>query len=616
VADTVAEIKARLDLVEVIAGYVQLQRSGQRYKGLCPFHAEKTPSFTVSPDRNAWYCFGCEEGGDVFTFVERIERIDFRQALELLAERAGVELERAGAGAGRASARRRRRTLELNARAQAYYAHVLWSTAAGAPGRALLQARGVAEPVAVRFGAGFAPAGGSGGDALVRYLVSKAAASVEDIIDAGLAHPARSGQARDRFRHRLVFPIRDERGATLAFGARALGDATPKYLNSPETPAYRKAAALFGIDLARQKIVDTHSAVIVEGYFDVIAAHSAGVENAVASSGTSLTRDQVRHLSRYAETIVLCMDFDEAGRAATSRAVDVIAAEGMQARICLAPADVKDPDEMVRRDPAAFAAMVASAQPEWKVLLDAAIEGAEGGRLDARRAAAERAIGLLVRIPEATTRELYVQEAARRLDIGVTSLMADLNRALHERSGERGRLVMQAPASHPAGAPAPDDEAVSQAEETSAPAWELHLGALVVNRPALARLLLDSMGLVLSELSTPSIRRLLEVAQSVENGTFPLHRLTPAEQRLAASLLVRDVPELAEEADNATLQRALSDCVQYVHEASVRRSLAAIRQELDRAKEEGREHDVEALAAKLLELAAETPRLRRTLTSR
>ena len=176
--DAVAEIKARLDIVEVVGGYLTLQRSGREFKGLCPFHAEKTPSFTVSQERQFWYCFGCQQGGDLFGFVERIERADFRQALELLADRAGVELESTQGGPARGAARDRRRALELNARAQQYYEHVLWSTPAGAPGRALLEERGVAEALARRFGIGFAPAGGAAGDALVRYLTTRGGAGV------------------------------------------------------------------------------------------------------------------------------------------------------------------------------------------------------------------------------------------------------------------------------------------------------------------------------------------------------------------------------------------------------------------------------------------------------
>src|ERR1700722_20337592 len=186
--DAVAEVKARLDLIEVIGGYVTLHRAGRELTGLCPFHPEKTPSFTVSPERQGWYCHGCHEGGDLFKFTEQIERIDFRQALEMLADRAGVELE-SGPNAGRGAGRKRRGSIELNTKAQAYYQHVLWASPAGAPGRALLAERSVDEPMARKFGIGFAPAGGAGEDALARYLTGKGGAEVGELVDAGLAHP-------------------------------------------------------------------------------------------------------------------------------------------------------------------------------------------------------------------------------------------------------------------------------------------------------------------------------------------------------------------------------------------------------------------------------------------
>ena len=604
------EIKARLDIVEVIAGYVALQRSGRELKGLCPFHAEKSPSFTVSQERQVWYCFGCQQGGDLFKFIELIERTDFRQALELLADRAGVELEPLGGG-GRSLGRDRRRALELNGKAQLFYEHVLWETPAGAPGRELLERRGVAEALARRFGVGFAPMGGAAGDAVVRYLSARGA-DVDAIVAAGLAHPTRGGAARDRFRHRLLFPIRDERGSVVGFGGRALGDAMPKYLNTPDTAAYHKSQSIFGIDLARSAIERERCAVVVEGYFDVIAAHAAGIAHVVASSGTALTREQVRALGRHAPLVVLCFDGDDAGRAAASRAVDVIAAEGMQARICVLPEGAKDPDELVRRDPDAFTAMVREAQPEWQVLIDAALAGGEGLSVDARRAAAERAVSVLARIPEAATRELYLQQAARRLDVGARSLAQDLARAQRQAPGRPARVVMPQPASAPQ---APPDDAPPPEPEAPPPQWEAYLGGIVVHRPDMARVLTAEMGLQLDEL-TPSMRRIVELAQEADGEAFPVHRLGAADQPLAARLMVLDVPELDPASDAGALDRAMRDCVRDVHEATAVRSAALIQRELQQAKDAGRDDEVRVLAARLAELAAEAPHLRHTLSAR
>jgi DNA primase len=609
--DAVAEVKARLDLIEVIGGYVTLHRAGRELTGLCPFHPEKTPSFTVSPERQVWYCHGCHEGGDLFKFIEQIERIDFRQALEMLADRAGVELEK-GSGAARGAGRRRRRSIELNGKAQAYYQHVLWSSPAGGAGRALLVDRGVEETLARRFGIGFAPAGGSGEDALARYLTGKGGATVDELVEAGLVHPQRGGRTRDRFRDRLVFPIRDERADVLGFGARALGDAKPKYLNSPDSAAYHKSAAIFGLDLARNAIVREHTAVIVEGYFDVIAAHAAGVEHTVASSGTALTREQVHSLGRIAETLILCFDGDDAGRVAATRAVDVIAADGVQARICRLPSGFKDPDELVRSDPAAFAAAIADAPPAWQVLLDAALGAGEGGSVDARRAAAERAVSVLARIPEATTRELYLQQAARRLDIGARSLTTDLAHSARDGSRRPSRIVVAAPAETAAGAV---EEPESIEADEPMPPWEAQLARVVLIRPELAAALRTDSGLGPDEFTNPTARRIYDAASSDPAG-FTLRRLSGGDQRRAAGLLVREVPEFADEAEPTAIKQLMTDCVRLIHEESVRRALVSISTEMHRARDEGRTEDADALAAKLSRLAADAPHLRRTLAVR
>ncbi len=610
--DAVAEVKARLDLVEVIGGYVTLHRAGRELSGLCPFHAEKTPSFTVSPERQVWYCHGCHEGGDLFKFIEQIERIDFRQALELLADRAGVELE-SGPHAGRGAGRKRRRSIELNTKAQAYYQHVLWSSPAGAPGRALLEERAVDEVMARKFGIGFAPAGGPGEDALARYLTGKGGADIEELADAGLAHPPQRGRTRDRFRDRLVFPIRDDRGEVLGFGGRALGDAKPKYLNSPDSNAYHKSVAIFGIDLARGAIARDKTALIVEGYFDVIAAHAAGVKSTVASSGTALTREQVHSLGRIAETLILCFDGDDAGRAATTRAVDVIAAEGLQARICRLPLGAKDPDELVRRDPAVFLQAVTEAPPAWQVLLDAALAVGEGGSVDARRAAAERAVSVLARIPEATTRELYLQQAARRLDIGARSLTTDLLHAVRDGTRRPARIVVAAPAEPAPGVP--DDTTEPPDGNEPMPAWEAQLARVLLIKPDLAAGLRGDGGLTPDEFTNPTARRIFDAASTDPSG-FTIRQLNRWDQPRAAGLLVREVPEFADEADPDALKRLLSDCVRLMHEESVRRALVSISSEMHRARDEGRTDDADALAAELSRLAADAPHLRRTLAIR
>jgi DNA primase len=617
--DAVAEIKSRLDIIDVVGGYVRLQRSGREFKGLCPFHGEKTPSFMVNQERQVFHCHGCGEGGDLLTFVQKIERLDFRETLEMLAERAGVELTRDGDGRERRDAARKRKlALELHARAQAFYEHVLWNTDAGEPGRALLAERGVGEELARQFGVGFAPSGGGSGDALIRYLLQRHAASnAVELAEAGLAHTSdRGGPPRDRFRHRLLFPIRNERGDTIAFGGRALGDAIPKYLNSPATAVYDKSQAIFGIDRARSAIEQTTTAVIVEGYFDVLACFRAEITNAVASSGTALTRSQVRTLARFARRIVLCFDADDAGQAAASKAVDVVASESLECYICVLPSGVKDPDELVRQDPAAFENAIRTAPREWSALLDRAVQAFEQGSPDGRRTATERVVALLARIPDAAVREIYIERASELLSLGRGS--EDYGPRIQPFALARevhAFMAAQAagPASKVSKASPPHTEAANESEPDPEPPnpWESYLGTLVVQRPNLAVALTGELGLRPDELRHAGVRRIIEVALSLEPAQgFPVHVLGASEQRLAARLLVRSLPELQDVDDPEPLRRALSDCVAQVRAAEKRAEILTIQRELRRARDAGQAAEADQLATRLHQLATERQRIR------
>ncbi len=318
-------------------------------------------------------------------------------------------------------------------------------------------------------------------------------------------------------------------------------------------------------------------------------------------------------LGRIADTLILCFDGDDAGRAATTRAVDVIAAEGLQARICRLPAGVKDPDELVRRDPAAFEEVVTEAPPAWQVLLDAALGVGEGGSVDARRAAAERAVSVLARIPEATTRELYLQQAARRLDIGARSLTTDLLHAVRDGSRRPARIVVAAPVEP---APGVADEAGEPPDpDEPMPAWEAQLARVLLIKPDLAAGLRGDGGLTPDEFTNPTARRIFDAA-STDPAGFTIRQLNRWDQPRAAGLLVREVPEFADEADPEALKRLLSDCVRFMHEETVRRALVSISSEMHRARDEGRTDDADALAAELSRLAANAPHLRRTLAVR
>ncbi len=336
--DAFAEVKAKVDLVKVVSERVRLTKRNKDYWGLCPFHQEDSPSFHVNPQRQSWYCFGCERKGDVFTFIELIDKTDKRGALQLLAERAGVELRKLSPEQKERSDLRKR-ILDMLKLAAQYYEYVLWQTPAGQAGRDLLESRRVTEETAKRFQLGYAPAGRG----FAEYLRAKKR-SLLDAQEAGLMR--RDGG--DFFAERLVIPIRDERGQPLAFTARAVRqDEVRKYINSPETPAYIKGRVLFGLDLARDEITRRGHAVLMEGQFDVITAHQFGVPNTVASSGTALTDDQVRLLKRFTDELLLVFDSDRAGREATRKAAVLAAQHGMRTRVVAVPG-AKDPDEFLR----------------------------------------------------------------------------------------------------------------------------------------------------------------------------------------------------------------------------------------------------------------------------
>ena len=360
--DAFAEVKAKVDLVKVVQEHVRLTKRNKDFWGLCPFHSEDSPSFKVNPQMQSWYCFGCGRSGDVFTFVELIEKTDKRGALVLLAERAGVELRRLSPEQKERSDLRKR-VLEMLKLAAQYYEYVLWKMPAGAHGRALLESRHVSEETARAFQLGYAPAGRG----FAEYVRAKKR-SLADAQEAGLMR--RDGS--DFFAERLVIPIRDERGQVLAFTARTVRqDEQRKYINSPETPSYIKGRVLFGLDLARDAIARAGHAVLMEGQFDVITGHQFGVTNAVASSGTALTDDQLRLLKRFTDEVMLVFDADRAGREASRKASVLAAAVGMRTRVATIP-DAKDPDEFLR-------AGGAEALARWEEVVGKAPSGFEAG---------------------------------------------------------------------------------------------------------------------------------------------------------------------------------------------------------------------------------------------
>lgn len=459
------EVKERLDIVEVISSYIPLKKAGRNYKALCPFHSEKTPSFVVFPDTQSWHCFGaCNTGGDVFSFVMRRENMEFGEALRLLAQRAGVTLQPMRAGE-EAEGKLKDRLHRINALAAEYFHYLLLNAPEGKHARDYLDQRGIAAEIIKQFQLGYAR---DEWHALGQHLTAKGY-SWSDLLEAGLVVERREGGYYDRFRGRLMFPIRDAAGNVLGFGARALDDSLPKYLNSPQTAVFDKSGVLYGIDRAKESIREEGLVVIVEGYMDVLMAHQCGRRNVVASMGTALTEKQVRIIKKLTKKLVLALDADVAGDQATVRGLEV--AKGAfdhyavpvptwrglirfedqldaEIRVAVLPSGL-DPDEVLKANVATWDELVKGALPVVEYYLRAIIAKFDLKSPKEKAAAAREVLPVIREIGNAVERSHYLQELARLLRVDERSLQQELDGAKPSRRlpvparGRYGRLSAQ-----------------------------------------------------------------------------------------------------------------------------------------------------------------------------
>lgn len=430
------EIKQKLDIAEVIGEYLQLKRSGSGLMAVCPFHAEKTPSFHVSPEKQIWHCFGCGEGGDLFSFVMQMEGIDFPEALRILGKRAGVEIPRYSS----AQSNERERLVEANELAAKFYNKVLLDSTQAVAARDYLAKRGVTEELIDSFELGFAP---DAWDTLVTFLV-KRGFSAREIVSAGLGQPKKSGSGLiDRFRNRVMVPLRDAHGNAVAFTGRVLDPhGIPKYMNSPETPVYKKGELLFGLDLAKRAVKDAKAAIIVEGNLDVVASHKAGIANVVASSGTALTDVQLQLLKRYTDRVVFCFDQDAAGFEAAKRGIHAAERLGLTVEVVLLPeAAGKDPDEAVQKDPKLWTDAVAHPIPIMQYFLERSVRDRDLARVEDKKQVWEFLAGEIAQIPDVISREHWLQTVSDLVRVDIHELRADVVRrsAPAEGRGQGGQ---------------------------------------------------------------------------------------------------------------------------------------------------------------------------------
>lgn len=423
--EKIREVADRLNIVEIIGEYIALKRSGANYLGLCPFHGEKTPSFNVNPARNIFHCFGCGAGGNVFSFVMKMEAISFPEAVLMLAKRAGIVIEeRPFTPQERKQQDEQEEFYRITEMAAGYFRRLLTEQPEGETARNYLVGRGVTAETGKAYGLG---AASDRRDGLVRYL-ERQRVSLTSAEKLGLIRLSASGTYHDMFRSRLMFPICDLRGRPVAFGGRSLGDAQPKYLNSPESPIYHKSSLLFGMHVARNAMRDQTGLIVVEGYFDHLALFQEGWKNVAATCGTALTESHLQLVKRFTRNLYLLFDGDAAGQKATERVLDLILGSGLSVRVIELPRE-HDPDTFLRQQGAElFGERVAAAPPifEWYVQRTAA--HVQTGNVAGKMALLEYLVPKLEKMTDPLERNLWTREISRRFAIDEQLIVKKLGR--------------------------------------------------------------------------------------------------------------------------------------------------------------------------------------------
>ncbi len=417
--DQIAEVKQKTDIVDIISGYVDLKKSGRNYKGLCPFHSEKTPSFMVSQELQLYKCFGCGEGGDVFTFLEKIEGYDFSHALEVLADRAGIKLVKS---APAKDTSKEKLIYEINELTALFYHKVLTATKAGKPALAYLRDKRKLTLDTIKvFQLGYSP---DTWDTLLKFLTKKGYKAT-DLEAAGVIVTKSSGTGYiDKFRGRVMFPFSDVSGRIVGFSGRTISDRKPKYLNSPETLVFHKSNFLYGLDKGKIAIKQ-EGAVFVEGPMDVISAYQAGIKNVVASSGTSLTEDQLRLISRYTKNITFCFDSDFAGISAIKRAISLAEKQHFDIKVAMVPEKYKDLDELVHEDTELAKQLFANAVVIYDFFLVAALKRHQKTDPLGKKNIVEELLPVFSQITSPIVRDHYVEKLSQELNV-----KADIIRSL------------------------------------------------------------------------------------------------------------------------------------------------------------------------------------------
>ncbi len=569
-ASFVDDLKSHADIVQVVQERVPLRRSGTAWKGLCPFHGEKTPSFQVNGDKGFFHCFGCGVGGDVIKFVELFDKVSFPEAVRQLAARVGLAVPEAEDSKEDVESQRDREALlKAHEVAAAWFREQL-ATPAGGPARRQLIERGLSAETIEQIGAGYAP---TSREALKARLLKEGFA-LPLLLRSGLLVQRDEGTVLDRFRNRLMIPIHRDNGAIVAFGGRAMDQGQqPKYLNSPETPIYVKGRTLYGLHLSKASITRAKHAVMVEGYFDFAQAYQAGITNVVASSGTALTPAQARLLKRFAAKVVLNFDPDAAGQGAAVRSSELLVAEGFQVNVATMPAG-EDPDNFIRKaGAAAYQEKLRNSRPYLEYLLDRAATGHDFSNDESRRAFLNEMLGVAARIPDAAARDQFADRLAHKARITEEVVRAEIRKAaVHRQTVVEERALPSVGHLKPA---------------------ERGLIWAMMNDPAAAA---GAFGELdegdLDELSAAGIIEQARSLQALPADSIPktlLERLSKGEARV--------VEEICRQSGSPA---SAVDCVRALKKLRVDRELAEIQRELNRLQEQPPDADGSRIDALLV----------------
>ncbi|GMV20423.1 MAG: hypothetical protein AMXMBFR57_03720 [Acidimicrobiia bacterium] len=565
------DLKAQTDIVTIIGEVTPLKKAGASYRGLCPFHGEKTPSFYVHPDKGFFKCFGCDAKGDVVKFIEQHQKLSFPEAVRWLAQRAGMTLPESDEGEDRVAAAEREALVKLHEDAWEFYKAQL-ATPAGTRARRELETRGLAAATIETFGYGYAPAAGP--DTLTSLFGSRKV-PLPLQVKSGLVMQRDDGRVVDRFRNRLMIPIRRDSGALVAFGGRAMDPGqVPKYLNSPETPIYTKGRTLYGLDVTKGAIRKHNYCVLVEGYFDLAQVWQAGVQPVVASSGTALTVTQARLLKRFAQKIVLSFDPDAAGQGAAARSSGLLVAEGFQVNVALLPSG-SDPDTYIRREGGrAYVERLKASRSYLDFLLDRAATGVDLNRPEGRRSFIGKMLEVAATIPDAATRDQFADRLAHKARITEGVVREEIRKAAAQKRTEPPAVAV------------PVTVRVLAAEQGLL--WAL------VHRPveavaALGQLEPDDMEGLVSAPIFETVRGLTDLPAEVIPDLLR-ERLTGEERALVGR------------AAKAEASASPDDCVQALRRRRIERAIARVQDDIDRLRGGSDDGQLETLWASKVEL--------------